>query len=306
MRSDSLTYNPNPLPQDKISVFKAFVMAQDEVPGYFRIGEITGNSQDKLPDKILSQKKTDEQLLYHKSLFTSHTVNLLNTEPISIHRAYSDWPFFILAAALSLLIALRFIYFKRLNLLLRSFFSPRFTATLIREGGVKFEMLTLGLQLVFFIVTGLLINKATQIYFGTFMNINTFLVLMAYIISFFVVKFVLTSMISVVFKTKKESQLYIINNKMFHVVAGMVLLPLCFILYYANTPAINVIFYFSMVLLLLLFVFSLIRGVISGISVKKNNLYYLFLYFCTVEILPLIIIVKIVVNYYLTGTYRVF
>jgi hypothetical protein len=54
-----------------------------------------------------------------------------------------------------------------------------------------------------------------------------------------------------------------------------------------------------MIIFALCFIFRLVRGFLIGISMTKFSWLFLFVYLCSLEILPLVILMKVVLTYFL-------
>ncbi|MFA4852523.1 MAG: DUF4271 domain-containing protein, partial [Bacteroidales bacterium] len=117
-----------------------------------------------------------------------------------------------------------------------------------------------------------------------------FIKILAGVLLFYLFKMWLFNFSGFIFKTKKETSDYILNIYVFGQIAGVVLLPVIVLMSYLHSET---IIYAGGILLVLLYVYSLFRGVVCVTYGVKISVYYLFLYLCTLEILPLFILAKI-------------
>ncbi|OYT12337.1 MAG: hypothetical protein B6I19_09925 [Bacteroidetes bacterium 4572_114] len=92
-----------------------------------------------------------------------------------------------------------------------------------------------------------------------------------------------------VFKVNELSKYYISNNFSFNVIASVLLIPVLMVSVYDNSTT---IIYVAITLSILLFIFRTIRGMFFSFEQQKYTWYHFFIYFCTLEILPVLIVIK--------------
>ena len=124
-------------------------------------------------------------------------------------------------------------------------------------------------------------------------NTQTFLIILVSVSLIFAVKSLLIRLIGIIFKTKQLSTLYLANKFLFNTLSGIVFLVLLIL-----SIAISnyVFFYIILISGFLVFIFSLLRGILIIISIRKYSLYQIFIYLCTLEILPVLVILKLVIK----------
>ena len=124
-------------------------------------------------------------------------------------------------------------------------------------------------------------------------NIQTFFIILLSCSLFFAVKLLLIRLIGIIFKTKQLSALYLANKFLFNTISGIVFLVLLIL----SISTSNYVFYFIILISgFLVFIFSLLRGILIIISIRKYSLYQIFIYLCTLEILPVLVILKLVIK----------
>ena len=92
------------------------------------------------------------------------------------------------------------------------------------------------------------------------------------------------------FRNFEVTSQYLMSSMAYHFMIGIALLPFLVINAYTHS---DVILYISLGLAAILFLLKLIRGIVIGLGDTKFSIFYLFFYLCTVEILPVLAIVKI-------------
>jgi hypothetical protein len=109
------------------------------------------------------------------------------------------------------------------------------------------------------------------------------------------IKRLLYKFIGFVFDCQKDTNSYLfyglINDKVF----GILIAPIIIVIPYIETPVVPILFNIGIGGFIILYILQIFRGI--GIILKNlTSLFYLFLYLCALEILPLIIIYHILIN----------
>jgi hypothetical protein len=94
-----------------------------------------------------------------------------------------------------------------------------------------------------------------------------------------------------VFRTNEESSSYLLNLFLFNHVIGILLLPfMVYIVYTGNVIALKL----TTVLLIILYIVRGVKGLIIGLTRSRFSPVLFLLYLCTLEIIPLLLMVKLV------------
>lgn len=88
---------------------------------------------------------------------------------------------------------------------------------------------------------------------------------------------------------------YMLNNQVYHFVGTIVMIPLVLLIYFSELH--HAVLWISVSVLAILFVVRLIRGTQIILTNLRPTRFYLFYYLCIVEIVPLMIIAKFLVDY---------
>lgn len=121
-----------------------------------------------------------------------------------------------------------------------------------------------------------------------------FVLLMALILGFLVVKNLLISVTGSLFKTQSVSRQYKANNLFFNTLTALSLIPLMLISYFDKG---NTILLATIAILSIIFIFRVVRGLLIALRVEKYSLYQIFLYLCALEILPIVVIIKLIISH---------
>jgi hypothetical protein len=205
---------------------------------------------------------------------------------------HDDWVFILLLAAFALLGFVQVFYNRRLKMIFQAVYARHYASQLIREGNIFNERVSIVLFLIYligfsaFLYEGLkLFSQAT----GFVPDFIFYLKLLAGILLVWIVKVAVIQLTGMIFTTQKRSFEYLLNAYMINLVIGLFLIFLLLPMIYLNG---KVFFYIGMGFLLIMFVFRLIKGITIGFSFAKFSRFHLFLYLCTLEILPLAVLIK--------------
>jgi hypothetical protein len=126
-----------------------------------------------------------------------------------------------------------------------------------------------------------------------FRDFIVFLICFAVLYLFLQVKHMMYKLLGVISETYTETREYLFNIQNHHKVLGILLWPLVAFIAWLPFQNQHVFIISGLVLMLFFYLFYLIRG--TRILLKKQySIFYLFLYLCTLEILPWLLIIKVV------------
>lgn len=255
----------------------------------------------KAPNYFIFQKEADYKYKhkYVKSIFLNHSLRSETITPQIKDRKNIDWGLGVFLFGFTLLALANFYYLKRFSLFTKAFFLQRFTSQLMREDNSQTQRLSILLSTLYLISMSLFALKANEISNLFHYNrspINNFLLVGLALLSFFTMKIVLNYLVGFIFKTEKEISEYIFNIILLNQFLGIALFFLCFIFYYVYSKYSIFLLILGLVLILSIYLYRIIRGIISVNNNKNISTLYLFLYFCTLEILPLIFITKLLLG----------
>jgi len=166
---------------------------------------------------------------------------------------------------------------------------------LFRERNVLFRNISIGLNAVFYINTGLFIYfildafSLTQLYTQVFRNI------LAYGFIVFLVnniKTLVNKTIGYIFMAQDEFAEYIHNITLFNKNIGLFLFPIIVLYPFVLDNIKPFVTYFGIVIISIILLLRFYRG-FQIIMRKGISIFYLILYLCAIEILPVLIMVKL-------------
>ncbi|MEI7662686.1 MAG: DUF4271 domain-containing protein [Bacteroidota bacterium] len=249
-------------------------------------------------DTTLSmQSMASPGVIYSKSIFTAHQLHPHNTNAIKTAPLQPDWIMGLLLFCFVLLAWTQVFYHKRIVQVYRAPFSRRFINQLTRDGNLFKERISLTLGIVYILTFSLLLFEFNVqilgLEFHLFPGYALFWVITLANIAIMAVKVSLVELMGIIFKTRETTYNYLLNLLIFALLsAPLMLVVLVFVLYLK----IHLLLYICLILYALLFLFRFVRGFFIGMTLTKFSYLFLFVYLCSLEILPLLVIIKILLN----------
>jgi hypothetical protein len=302
MPRDTVSFNTKMLSPDTFSYFKGFVMAQDEVPVKLHrdASESSHIPTNINPEQRIIQSQNNRNDQLRVSIFVPHRLQPKDHSPLPLNEMHNEWIMGVIFLCFLLAGFVRIFHFPRLSQIFRAFMKASFMNQLMRDGNLLNERITPPLILLHLFSVSLFVYQAIYLLVGipfpAYTIPTTFVLIFSAVSGFYGVRIILIKIIGWVFNTKEQSNVYIINSMIFNEVWGLILLPLSLMMYY-TAPGIAVfIAWFALFLFVSVIIYMLIRGFLIGLTVRNFSWLYLFLYLCTVEFLPVLVLGKLAVD----------
>lgn len=232
--------------------------------------------------------------VFSKSLFTSHTLQARNYKPLENQKFQPDWIFGVFLFAFILLAWSNFFYFNRLKQITLAPISKRFINQLIRDGNLFKERISVTLSIIYFLSFALLLYQANQLIvklpLWNIRGILLYLLIIGSLVTFWLIKIGLIRLLGTIFKTSSTTHDYLLNLLIFSIIDGILLLPLLVFIVYLKSI---ILLYIALSTCVFLFLFRFLRGFFIGLTLTKFSYLFLFVYLCSLEMLPLLILIKI-------------
>jgi hypothetical protein len=210
----------------------------------------------------------------------------------------TDWVFILTTAILFIFALIRYYNGKRIMLLLEGVFSKTRANQVLRESSV-FNHQTF-IPLLFLYIAS--VSIYIYIFFRDFtipfiMEISPPLIILAIFtgyLLFTLLKTVLLSISGWYFRNTQTTFEYIHNIYLFYILVTIIVIPSIYLISYLDIPVMK---WISLGAVTIVFIYRFLRGLGIGLSDTKFSVFHLFLYLCTLEILPLLVIAKILERY---------
>jgi hypothetical protein len=250
-----------------------------------------------LPDTVLITPSGNSDSIidpdHPASFFHSVSIkNELNEIPYPGHD-HPAWIAGVIVLCFILLAWGRIFFRHRLGMIFRGVFAKNYANQLIREGNLFNERIALVLFLIYLAVISLFVYLAIPMFEPDMSYIPEYLlypVIFGFFLGFWFLKIFIVKSLSRLFNTTEHSREMLSNMYLFNLFAGIALLPIVACMAYAH---LETFFYIGLIIIVLIYFFRISREVIIGFNVINFSVLHLILYLCTLEILPMIVLAKI-------------
>jgi len=204
------------------------------------------------------------------------------------------WVLAIVAFLIVLFAVLKNSFSKQLTAIVQSFFSNRALVNLNKEDNLftSWPFLLLFVQFGFTIGMFFYLVAQYQQLEEVTKGFQFYLTISVLIIALYTLKIILLRLMGYIFNVQKPVNEYISILYLSYFNASLLFMPL--VIAFALSPLKYGTFYIAIaaILLAIIFVFQFIRAGINILSHYRFSKVYLFLYFCTLEICPILILIK--------------
>lgn len=213
-----------------------------------------------------------------------------------LHKPQNDWITIIIFVAIAVVASIRYTYAKYIQQLFLSLFNYATSVRMLNDKNYPVFHAAFRLEIIFYITLPLFIFQCFNLfkYENTVANPQYFLIIFGSVLIYFFGKKLIYFTLGLLFETQNETREYLFNFDNLNRTLSLILLPVVILIQFS--PLNNPVF-IAVAGIVIILIFNLIllkRGAIILLK-KQFSLFYLFLYLCTLEILPLLLIYKVVV-----------
>jgi hypothetical protein len=257
-----------------------------------------------IPDSLIDRNMIIDSILkahvYGRSgLFTRYK-DFKTSEKVSRYQTGRPvpkgnlWVLGIIALLLVLFASLKISFSKQLQTIVQSFFSNRILNNLNKEDNLFTSWPFLLLFVQFGFTIGMFFYLVTQYYHMSFADsgFQFYVSISILIVVLYVLKIVLLRLLGHLFNIQKAVNEYVSILYLSYFNIALMFIPL--VIAFALSPLKYGPYYIaiSFILLAIVFVFQFIRAGVNILSHYRFSKVYLFLYFCALEICPILILIK--------------
>ncbi|HHT03098.1 MAG TPA: DUF4271 domain-containing protein [Bacteroidales bacterium] len=134
-------------------------------------------------------------------------------------------------------------------------------------------------------------------YFPIKSHFAIFLLLYFIILTYALIKYILIFFFGELFRARSICFNYNSNQLGFYFISGIIMIPFLFFYYYSPNSAKDNILIAILIVFSILLLTRLVKGLLLVLSETKFSKFYLFVYLCILEFIPLIIIYKSLIDY---------
>lgn len=217
-----------------------------------------------------------------------------------IDAQYHYQPIWILIIIILSVVTIGYLYSgfnAQLKSVISSFFSFRVSNQSSREEQSLFHPASILLSLNFLLTASLFIlyvataNKKLSLLIN--FSFLSFLIIIGIIFSTYLIKIAFHKLIGVIFDLRQQINEYVSAMLLSKQLLGICFLPIIVFISYGEKTVLNGIIYAGFTLLIVAYIFRVGKGTL-GLLRRKITLFYLILYLCTLEVLPLLLGIKLI------------
>jgi hypothetical protein len=232
------------------------------------------------------------------SLFTGHKLHARELRREIKPGSTADYTISAMLLCLLIFTWVQRFYAKRLRQLFRAVALPRFLNQLERDGNLFAERISLGLSVIFILVFTLALGQIAENKLGVGFSSEEggllYLILCGAVCLIWLVKSSFIKLLGIIFKTETYAQAYLLNNLIFNMITGIILFFPVIMTAYVDP---EVYTWVSIVIIFILLIYKALRGTLIGLANSDFSILYLIVYLCTLEILPYVILYRILTGF---------
>jgi hypothetical protein len=248
-------------------------------------------------DSVSRPSRTEEQ-----SFFSGHTLPAVHKSLVREKMHGFDWIWsLVLLVAFILFVIVKVYSPRKLRQMFIAFVKPAAMNQLLREEYAfsdRSSILLLGLSLLIiplfaYQASGHFPVDSFLYQFSKVRGLQTYLFALLFFFGAYLVKITVIRFLAITFSMKGAGSEYIYMILLFNKVAGLIMFPLVMMISFARQLNPDFALYGGMVILVIMLIYRTLRLIQIGISTSGVSIIYLFLYLCTLEILPFVVLIKL-------------
>lgn len=214
-----------------------------------------------------------------------------------LERSSPDWQMGIFVLAFILLGSVRLFFGKYIGQLLGATVNYITASRMFRERSLSLVHASFRLDVMFYIISSLFIFHAVKI-FGVELHpveIVSYLFILGGMLAYFGLKKFAYYIQGNISRTVPETLEFLFNMNIYNRILGLILLPLSLIVAFTPLSRPELIIFAGFFIICVFYLLLIFRGV--KILMRKHfSIFYMILYLCTLEILPLLFLYKLVLG----------
>ena len=248
-----------------------------------------------------SQKTTMIYQPTEKSLVTRKTTEVKQLEELPLKEKAQgeyDWMTYIIIFSFLLIGWSRLFFSKYFVALLKSFHSNNYASSLYYGKNSLTIRASALLNLTFFITGGAFLFQCMNHYDFSipFLNpIQQLSLLSGFLLVWYIWNYLTSGFVGFVFLRQQSFREYFHNYNLYRKMAGISLFPVIAVFQYISVEYKPIIIYIGAAIFGILYFIHILRGFI--VFIKKNvSIFYLILYLCALEFLPLVVLYEVFIR----------
>ena len=249
-----------------------------------------------ISDSVITEKTDTKKVFVETQLIESAKTKKADIE--KVNNITPDWILYLIIVLLASLAWIRVFYSSFLTTTLRSVINYQLSQNIYSDPGIVTKRLRQFLLFFYFFSVGLwlyLVFTYFNLSFFELSNVSLFFALLASIIVLYLLRTIIMRLTGYIFSRQSLYNEYLFHHFLINKVFGLAVLPFLLAIAYSKEPYTEIMVWTSIGI----FIIALIMRVIVAISYIFRNVvskFYLILYLCTLEILPVLVIVRVIIS----------
>lgn len=249
-------------------------------------------------DSLVNIWTSVENFPHRKSTVTDKSKGITSQTPLFTPEIkkdiHSEWPALVLTLVVLLLAFTRAFGLSRFNQIYKSMFSFYASQEVAREERVFFHRVNFSLMIIYIFNLSLLIFYFYMNAGGNFSIFVLFPFILLCVACSYFFKLLFGFLLAKIFSNEQIVPMYSYTVMLYNYFLGILLIPAIALLFFSNFEALIIIKAVVIPLVIIVLIFRFIRFFTLGIY-NKISVLYIFLYICTLEILPLVVVGKFLI-----------
>ena len=219
-------------------------------------------------------------------------------DPSPRHFEIDSWQTILLIVAIFLLGFVKAFSSGRFKQTLKAVINFGVAQEITREEKVFFHNVNILLTITHILAFSLLIYQVQELisYSQTASySLVNYLIIIIFIITTYSIKYIFSFVLFYFFDATNIFSEYSFSISLYNNLLGVLLLPILCLAYYSYLDFNFILYYLALPVISLTFIFRIIRLYFLGIT-KGISFFYIFLYICALEILPLVVLFRIFIH----------
>jgi len=208
----------------------------------------------------------------------------------------NEWVFGVLVLASLLFVSVKMVFNKYLTGVFHAIINQQTSSRMFRESNYKFFHGAHRLNLIFYLAGSLFLYQyinSIDININITNSIRGYLLCLGLILGYFILKFFALYGLGILVNRKNEMTEYLFNIALYNKVLGLFLGIIAFFIAFLPFEMKDIWLTSGLIITAIIYLMSLVRGAL--IFIKRHfSVFYMILYLCTLEILPLLLIYKFI------------
>ncbi|MFM2135278.1 MAG: hypothetical protein RL021_678 [Bacteroidota bacterium] len=231
-------------------------------------------------------------------LYGVHSLQPVHAGAVPREPNTPDWMFPVLVLMFSVYAGLRIFYSRYFKQMAASLFNVGLANQIVRDENILVQRATVYMSIMFYLTAALFLYLLSEQLHWELPWIGSgfprFLKFIVLVSGVYALKFLVLRFGGWLFGLERELTTYLFTIFIVNNIQGLLLFPIIVLIAFQSGGSADWMFRMSFFIIGIFYVFRLFRGVQIGLNVPGASLLYLFLYLCTLELAPMLVLFRII------------